>query len=77
MVFAPKVGVSPIGKHRLNSLTVIFRRLGDLIYKKVYILLYNNVRTGDGMRNRTVKLLNFKYKKSTPGRMDFPKCLEL
>ena len=56
MVFAPKVGVSPIGKHRLNSLTVIFRRVGDLIYKKVYILLYNNVRTGDGMRKRTVKL---------------------
>ena len=77
MVFAPKVGVSLIGKHRLNSLTVIFRRVGDLIYKKVYILLYNNVRTRGGMRNRTVKLLKFKYKKSTPGRMDFPKCLEL
>lgn len=24
-----------------------------------------------------IELLNFKYKKSTPGRMDFPKCLEL
>ena len=40
MVFAPKVGVSPIGKHRLNSLTVIFRRVGVLIYKKVYIYYY-------------------------------------
>ena len=30
--------------------------IADAQYKKVYILLYN-VRTGDGMRNRTVKLL--------------------